>query len=82
MGKVLTLLRISPAEGVTIEELLERVKKVPGFNTGKIEDFVFGTKIVKASFVCEDKESKDYQEIVAAVEGVENAQVEECGLIS
>lgn len=82
MGKVLTLLRISPAEGVSPEELLKRVKKVEGCNSAKIEDFVFGTKVVKASFVCEDRESKDFQEIVSAVEGVENAQVEEVGLVS
>ncbi|MFA4946835.1 MAG: hypothetical protein WC607_04860 [Candidatus Micrarchaeia archaeon] len=82
MGKVLTALRISPAEGTSIEELLERVKKIDGCNSARVEDFVFGTKIIKASFVCEDKASKDYQEIVAAVDGVENAEVEEVGLIS
>lgn len=78
----MTALRISPAEGTPIEELLERVKEIDGCNSARVEDFVFGTKIIKASFVCEDKASKDYQEIVSAVEGVENAEVEEVGLIS
>ena len=82
MGKVLTLLRISPDEGVDVNELCERVKKTADCNSAKVEDYVFGTKIIKASFVCDDKAAKDFEEIVRGVEGVSEVQVEEVGLIS
>lgn len=82
MGKVLTALRVSPAEGVEIEELAERLRKVEGANKVTVEDYVFGSKIIKSSFICESEEQKDFEEIVSEVDGVETVQVEECGLIS
>jgi len=82
MGKVLTLLRISPDEGVEVNALCERVKKIGGCNSAKVEDYVFGTKVIKASFVCEVKDAKDFEEIARGVEGVSEVQVEEVGLIS
>ena len=81
MGKVITVLRINNAEGTTQEQLIESFKTVEGFHTAKIEDYVFGTKIIKASFICNDGENKDYEEIVSKVPGVESIQVEEVGLI-
>ena len=83
MGKVLTVLKIFPAEDYPLEKLQENVSKVPGCNSSKIIDYVFGSKIIQASFVCEDEQSKDFEEIVRAlVEGVSEVQVEEVGLIS
>jgi translation elongation factor EF-1beta len=82
MGKVLTVLKVFPEEGTTLEELSGRVKKVEGCNSCKIIDFVFGSKIIQASFVCEDSKSKDFEEIVAKVAGVSEVQVEEVGLVS
>ena len=82
MGKVLTLLRISPDEGVDVNALRERVAKIEGCNSARVEDYVFGTKVVKASFVCDDKAAKDFEEIARGVEGVSEVQVEEVGLIS
>ncbi|VVB69892.1 Uncharacterised protein [uncultured archaeon] len=81
MGKVITVLRINNAEGTSQEALIEELKKVEGFNSAKIEDYVFGTKIIKASFICEDSLSRDYEEIVSKVPGVESIQVEEVGLV-
>ncbi len=81
MGKVLTRLKVFPKEGEELEALRERVSKVEGCNTSKIEDFVFGTKIIIASFICNDGENKDYEEIVKQVKGVSEVQVEEVGLL-
>ncbi|MFH0713759.1 MAG: hypothetical protein V1722_04635 [Candidatus Micrarchaeota archaeon] len=82
MGKVLTLLRISAEEGKDLNELLEDLKKIQGFNQGKIEDYVFGVKIIKISYVCEDKAAVDYEELTQKVPGVGEVNVEEVGLIS
>ncbi|OIO25106.1 hypothetical protein COX85_00720 [Candidatus Micrarchaeota archaeon CG_4_10_14_0_2_um_filter_55_9] len=82
MGRVLTLLRISPSECVDIEELAGRLQKIEGANKVSVEDYVFGTKIIKASFIGESEEQQDFEEIVSKVDGVETVQVEECGLIS
>lgn len=65
-----------------MNELLERVKSVPGNNTAKIEDYVFGVKIIIASFVCEDSAAHDFEEEVKKVPGVSEVQVEEVGLIT
>lgn len=82
MGKVLTRLKVFADEGVELSELLERVKKVEGVNSSEIQDYVFGTKIIVASFVCDDKEPKDFEEIVSQITGVSGVQVEEVGLVS
>ena len=81
MGKVLTVLRISPLEDVDVNSLATTISKISGCNSSKVEDFVFGAKIVKASFICEDKEPVDFEALVSQVEGVDNVQVEECGLV-
>ncbi|MFH1751029.1 MAG: hypothetical protein ABH863_05095 [Candidatus Micrarchaeota archaeon] len=82
MGKVLTVLKIFPNEGFDLEKLRFNVTKVEGCNSCKVVDFVFGSKIIQASFVCEDAQSKDFEEIVRKVEGVSEVQVEEVGLVS
>ena len=82
MGKVLTALRVSPVEGVDINDLAEELRKVEGANKVSVEDYVFGTKIIKASFVGESEEQKDFEEIIGKMDNVETVQVEECGLIS
>jgi translation elongation factor EF-1beta len=83
MGKVLTVLKIFPDEDFDLEKLRENVSKVEGCNTSKIIDFVFGSKIIRASFVCNDGENKDFEEIIrATVQGVSEVQVEEVGLVS
>ncbi len=81
MGKVLTVLRVSPLEDVNVNELATTISKIAGCNSSKVEDFVFGAKIIRASFVCEDKEPVDFEAQVTQIEGVDNVQVEECGLI-
>lgn len=82
MGKVVTVIKVFPQEGQGLEGLLERVKKVEGCVKAEVIDFVFGTKIIMASFSCDDSEGKDYEEIVKQVEGVSEVQVEEVGLVS
>lgn len=82
MGKVLTRLKVFPEEGADLNALLERVKGIAECNSAKIEDYVYGVKIIVASFVCEDSEAKDFEEIVRGVEGVSEVQVEEVGLVS
>ena len=81
MGKVLTAMRVFPQEGADLNEIVEGIKLVTGFNTAKIEDYVFGSKIIKASFVCEDGENMDFEEMVKAVPGVSEVNVDEVGLI-
>ena len=82
MGKVLMVLKVFPLEGVDPEALAERVRKIVGCNSCRVEDFVFGAKIVRASFVCEDKEARDFEEEAKQVDGVSEVQVEEVGLVS
>lgn len=82
MGKVMTVLKVFPLEDYPIEKLRENISKVDGCNSSKVIDFVFGSKIIQASFVCEDAKSLDFEEIVQKVEGVSEVQVEEVGLIS
>lgn len=81
MGKVLLAMKVFPLEGENVEELAERVKAVAGCNTSKVIDYVFGTKVVQASFVCEDGENRDFEEEVKALQGVSEVQVEEVGLV-
>lgn len=82
MGKVITVMKVFPLEGEEIGALQERVRKVEGCIKAEVIDFVFGTKIIQASFSCDDSEGKDYEEIVKQVEGVSEVQVEEVGLVS
>ncbi len=81
MGKVLTVMKVFQEEGVDPQALVDKLKAVKGYNSAKVEDYVFGAKIVQASFVCEDGEAVDFEELVRGVEGVSEVQVEEVGLI-
>ena len=81
MGKVLTAMRVFPEEGQDLNMLIEKLKALKGFNTAKIEDYVFGTKIIKASFVYEDGENMDFEQMARDVEGVSEVNVDEVGLI-
>lgn len=81
MGKVLTAMKVFPLEGQDLNNLLADVKKVEGCNKAEVIDYVFGVKVIQASFICEDSSGKDYEEIVKQVPGVSEVQVEEVGLI-
>ncbi|MFH1779794.1 MAG: hypothetical protein ABH803_01455 [Candidatus Micrarchaeota archaeon] len=81
MGTVLCVMKVFPEEQEQIDEVLARVKLVAGCNTAKIIDYVFGSKVIQASFVTEDGSGRDFEEEVAALEGVSNVNVEEVGLI-
>lgn len=82
MGKVLVAMKVFPDEGVKPEELLGRVKLVDGCNSAKIVDYVFGAKVIQASFVTEDGSGRDFEAEVSVLPGVSNVQVEEVGLVS
>ncbi|MFH0973897.1 MAG: hypothetical protein V1817_03880 [Candidatus Micrarchaeota archaeon] len=75
-------MKVFPEENANLDALLEKIKGIEGSNTAKIEEYVFGAKIIVASFVCEDKAPVDFEERVRSVEGVSEVQVEEVGLIS
>ncbi|NUN11137.1 hypothetical protein HUU53_00650 [Candidatus Micrarchaeota archaeon] len=81
MGKVLCVMKVFPEEQEQINEVLERVQKVDGCNSAKIIDYVFGSKVVQASFVTEDGSGRDFEAEVAALEGVSNVNIDEVGLI-
>lgn len=82
MGKVMTVMKVFPEEGQDPAELAGRVKAVKGCVKADVAEYVFGAKVVQASFVCEDKEGTDYEELVRKIDGVSEVQVEEVGLIS
>lgn len=82
MGKVLTVMKVYPEEGADVNKLLDEVYKIKGANSARIEEFHFGIKIIKASFVCEDKEGVDFEALVKVLPGVSEVQVDEVGLIS
>lgn len=75
-------MKIFPEDESDLDGLLERVKTVEGCNSAKIIDYVFGAKIIQASFVTEDGSGRDFETEVSAIKGVSNVQVEEVGLIS
>jgi translation elongation factor EF-1beta len=81
MGKVLTLLTVVPEEQEKIGKTLEELKKINGYNNAKIEDYVFGTKAIKASFICEDSNARDFEEEISKIPGISSVRVEEVGLI-
>ncbi len=81
MGKVLTLLTVVPEEQDKIEKMLEELRKISGYNSGKIEDYVFGTKAIKVSFICDDSEARDFEEEISKIQGVSSVSVEEVGLM-
>lgn len=81
MGKVLCVMKVFPQENFNLDELLETVKKVDGCNTAKVIDYVFGMKVIQASFVTEDGSGRDFEQEVSELTGVSNVQVEEVGLI-
>jgi translation elongation factor EF-1beta len=82
MGKVMVVMKVFPQEDATLERVLENVTSVDGINKAEIIDFVFGTKVIQASFITEDGSGRDFEEEVKALQGVSNVQVEEVGLIS
>ena len=82
MGKVCTVVKIYPEEGVDPLLLASDIKKIKECTKSTVEEIAFGAKVVLASFVCEDSEGKDFEEIIKAqVKGVSETQTEECGLI-
>ncbi|MEM4255542.1 MAG: hypothetical protein QXR53_04430 [Candidatus Norongarragalinales archaeon] len=81
MGKVICVMKVFPEEGQDLEELLSRVQGVDGCNTAKIIDYVFGSKVIQASFITEDGSGRDFETEVSSLRGVSNVQVEEVGLI-
>lgn len=81
MGKVITAMKVFPLEEFDLNKLVANVKAVEGCNKAEVIDYVFGAKVIQASFICEDSSGKDFEEIVRNVEGVSEVQVEECGLI-
>ena len=81
MGKVMVVMKVFPDEGVNPDELCARVKAVSECNTAKVIDYVFGAKVIQASFVTEDGSGRDFETEGQGLPGVSNVQVEEVGLI-
>ncbi len=81
MGKVITVIKVYPDEGVEVEKLAADIKVLPECSSTKVVEIAFGAKAVMASFICEDAQMKDFEEIVRTVKGVSETQFEESGLI-
>ena len=81
MGKVITVMKVFPDEGVTLTELLTKVKMVDGCIKAEIAEYVFGAKIIQASSQCEDAVPRDFEEEVTKIAGVSGCQVDEVGLV-
>ena len=81
VGKVITVVKIYPDEGFSAEQVMGEVRKIKECNSARVEEIAFGAKAVIASFVCEDAEAKDFEEIARGVRGVSEVQVEEVGLV-
>lgn len=80
-SKVVTLMKIFPEEGTDPETLAQEVKKVQGCSEARVEEYVFGAKIVNAAFMCDDSAGKDFEELVAKIPGVSNVQVDSVTLV-
>jgi len=81
MGKVITVIKAYPEEGVDPEALSAEIKKLPECNNVKVVEIAFGAKAIMASFVCEDAQMKDFEALVSSVKGVSEVQFEEAGLL-
>jgi len=81
MGKVITVLKVFPAEEADLNALLLRVKSIAGCVKAEITEYVFGAKIIQASFECEDAAPRDFEEEASGLEGVSSCQVDEVGLV-
>ena len=81
MGEVLTVMKIFPEENTAIENLLAQVKKVDGCVKAEIAEYVFGAKIIQASFKCQDAAPRDFEEEISKIAGVSSCNVDEVGLI-
>ncbi len=81
MGKVLCVMKVFPEDEQVLDDVLESVKNVDGCNTAKIIEYVFGVKIIQASFITEDGSGRDFETEVSSLPGVSNVQVEEVGLL-
>lgn len=81
MGKVITVVKAYPDEGIDIDALAGEIAKLPECNGAKVVEIAFGAKAIMASFVCEDAEMKDFEELVRSVKGVSEVQFEESGLL-
>jgi len=81
MGKVISVIKVYAEEGVDIEALSKDISKLPECNNVKIVEIAFGAKAIMASFVCEDAQMKDFEELVRTVKGVSETQFEEAGLL-
>lgn len=78
----MTVMKVYPAEGSDADKLASELFKVNGCISAKVEEFAFGIKIIRAGFVCEDKEGTDFESIVKKVNGVNEVQVDDVSLIS
>jgi translation elongation factor EF-1beta len=81
MGKVVTIVKLFPNEGVTAEAVLAEARKLVECTDARVEEIAFGAKCVRCSFVCEDSEGKDFEEIGRGIRGVSEVQVEDVGLV-
>lgn len=81
MGKVITVIKVYPEEGVDAEALAQDIGKLPECNKANVVEIAFGAKAIMASFVCEDAQMKDFEELVRTVKGVSETQFEESGLL-
>ncbi|MFA6329615.1 MAG: hypothetical protein WCX64_02930 [Candidatus Micrarchaeia archaeon] len=81
MGKVITVIKAYPDEGVDVEQLSAEIKKLPECSSTKVVEIAFGAKAIMASFICEDAAMKDFEELVRTVKGVSEVQFEEAGLL-
>ncbi|MFQ5405634.1 MAG: hypothetical protein ACE5DI_00545 [Candidatus Micrarchaeia archaeon] len=81
MGKVATVVKVFPVDGADANALLEKVRGVEGCTDARVEDFVFGSKIVRASLMCDDSQGTDFEEILSKLDGVKSVQVENVSLV-
>jgi len=80
MGKVIVVMKVFPQEGADLKKIIEGIGKIEGATKAIVEDFVFGTKIIRASFECMDGDNRDFEEEAKKVPGVSEVQVDEVGL--
>jgi translation elongation factor aEF-1 beta len=86
MGEVLLKYRIAPDEGVEASSLESKVRAAIPSNLGKVskaevQPFVFGMKVLVASFVVQDEEGNNdkLEQILAGIPGVSGADLLDMG---
>ncbi len=84
MGMAMAVYKVYPEEGVDIDQLAEKIKKVEKVREVKKEPIAFGLELLKVAIIVDDKKDnpEKYEELIRKVEGIRDMEMDSVNLIS